>query len=35
MTDPDPARAIHDLINVSPPEGGHYARIDADVLRAD
>ena len=29
MTDPDPVRAIRDLINVGPPKGGHYVRIDA------
>jgi indole-3-glycerol phosphate synthase len=28
MTDPDPAGAIGELINVGPPEGGHYVRAD-------
>ena len=28
MSDPDPVRAIGELIRVGPPEGGHYVRAD-------
>lgn len=28
MTDPDPAGAIAELVNVGPPTGGHYVRAD-------